>query len=102
MLSMRAFVLVAALLPAHLVAQETFGPTKGPRTVHRAAGFDIEVIGELKGFTLDFTPRVLEPGVEVVTLKLSRAQAEVPPKLNLKWAIPSHDVAGQWMTGRDI
>jgi alpha-galactosidase len=97
-----AIVLAAAAWPAASAGQETFGPLKGPKTVHRAAGFDIEVIGDLAGFTLGFTPQKIEEGLEVVTLKLTRLEAEVPPRLVLKWSLPSHDVAGHWMSGRDL
>jgi alpha-galactosidase len=95
---------LALFLASALTAgpQETFAPAPPPTTVQRAAGFDIQVIGDLKGFTLAFTPRTLAEGLEVVTLKLTRAEAEVPPKLTLKWGVPSHDVAGHWMSGRDV
>jgi len=96
-----AFVLALAASPAALLAQETFGGPKGPKTLHRAAGFDLEVIGELKGFTLDVAAEKIEEGLEVVTLKLARPEAEVPPRLTVRWNMPSHDVAGHWMTGRD-
>lgn len=83
-------------------AQETFAPLKGPKTVHRAAGFDIDVIGDLKGFSLDWQTAKIEEGLEVATLRLTRPEAEVPPRLTLKWSVPGHDIAGHWMSGRDL
>ena len=94
--------LVAFAVPATLAAQETFAPLKGPRVVQRAAGFEIEVIGDLKGFAVDWKVAKLEEGLEVATLKLTRAEAEVPPRLTLKWSVPGHDIAGHWMSGRDL
>ena len=92
----RAFaLLVVALLAAPLHADE-------PRTVHRAAGFDIEAIGDLKGFALGFDAATITEGLEVVALKLTSPVPQPPPRLTLKWSLPSQDVAGQWTTGRQL
>jgi alpha-galactosidase len=100
-----AAVLIALRLPAVLAAQvqppETFARETAPRTRQHAAGLDIEAIGDLKGFALDFTSRKLEDGLEVATIRLTRSEPDTPPRLTLKWAVPSHDVAVHWMTGRD-
>ena len=88
--------------PTLVIAQETFATAQEPRTTHHAAGYDIDVIGDPKGFAVDWTTRKVEDGVEVATLKLSRADAAVPPRLTVKWSVPSHDVAAHWMTGRDL
>jgi len=95
---MRPAIALAALLalpPAGAAAQP-------PRTVHRAAGFEIEVAGDLQGFALDWRVETLAEGLEVAALRLTRPQPQAPPKLTLKWALPSHDVAGHWMTGREL
>src|SRR5262245_13578872 len=97
-----AVIVAIACFVRGAFGQETFATTAQPRTTHRAAGYDIDVIGDPGGFALDWSTRKVEDGVEVVTLKLSRAQAAVPPPLTLKWSVPSHDVAGHWMTGRDL
>jgi alpha-galactosidase len=89
-----AILFAAPGAPAVVAAQET-----PPRTAS-AAGFDIEVIGDLEGFTLDSTVTRSADGVEVLELTLRSRQAAVPPRFGLKWSIPSHDVAGHWMTGR--
>jgi alpha-galactosidase len=68
----------------------------------RVAGFDVQVIGDLKGFALDGKVETIREGLEILHLQLTRPQAEVPPTFTLKWAVPSHDVAGHWMTGRDL
>jgi hypothetical protein len=73
-----------------------------PTTVHRAGGFDISVVGDLKGFALGFDVRTLEEGLDLVVLKLSAPTAAPPPRFTLKWSLPSQDVAGQWATGRHL
>jgi alpha-galactosidase len=88
-------VLLAVLLAAPVAAEE-------PRTV-RAGGFDIAVVGDLKGFGLQLDSRRLAEGLEVLALRLSSpAGPQPPPQLTLKWSLPSHDVAGQWATGRHM
>ena len=84
-----------ALLSAPLAAQE-------PRRVHEAAGFRIEVIGDLKGFALDLRTTPIAEGLDVVTLRLRKPAPEPPPRFTLKWSVPSHDVVGQWATGRHL
>jgi alpha-galactosidase len=88
-------LLAPALLSAYLHAVE-------PRAVHRAAGLDVEVVGELKGFTLDVGVDRLAAGLEVLSLKLTTPTPQPPPRFTLKWSLPSHDVAGHWMTGRQL
>lgn len=70
--------------------------------VHQAAGYDVEVIGDLQGFTLDLSVDAVEDQVALLKLRLHRASAAPPPRFTLKWAQPSHDVAGQWTTGRHL
>ncbi len=60
--------------------------------------FPIEVNGDLNGFTLAFTSTKVKEGVEVATLKLTRDSAAPPPKLELKWSLPSNDISGHWTT----
>jgi len=90
-----AGILAAALLPNALTAQE-------PRTTHKAAGFDIEAAGDLKGFLLDMRAVTLADGLEVVKLRLHAPTPQPPPRFTLKWSLPSHDVVGQWATGRHL
>jgi alpha-galactosidase len=73
-----------------------------PTTVHSAGGFDIAVVGDLKGFALGFDVRRLEEGLEVVALKLTAPAPAPPPRFTLKWSLPSQDIAGQWATGRHL
>ena len=82
-------------------AQETF-PSAAPRPQQtvKAAGFDIEVFGDLKGFSLTSDTKKLADGVEALALTLRSPSPATPPRFSLKWSIPSHDVAGHWMTGR--
>jgi alpha-galactosidase len=92
--------LAAALLAAGPLRTQEGAP--GPRRLHRAAGFDIEVIGELQGFALDLQTRRLAEGLEVLALRLTSPQPQPPPRLTLRWSLPSHDLAGHWMTGRHL
>jgi alpha-galactosidase len=72
------------------------------KRVHELAGLSVEVEGDLKGFALDLASTELEPGVHIIDVKLTSATAAVPPTFTLEWAIPSHDVAGHWTTGRNL
>lgn len=60
------------------------------------AGADVTVTGELKGFTLDVTTRTGADGVGYADLTLRSATKAAPPKLALKWSMPSRDVSGMW------
>jgi alpha-galactosidase len=80
--------LAAPAAPAALASQTTFD----------AAGYTIEVLGDRGAFDLTTDVTDLEPGLTVVTLTLSADQPSVPQPLTLKWALPSHDVAGFWTT----
>jgi alpha-galactosidase len=88
-------LLVGSLLAAGTAPGETV-------SVHRVAGLDLSVLGDRQGFTVDVAAERVEDGVDVVSLTLSRAEAWRPPRLTLKWSLPSHDVAGQWTTGRHL
>src|SRR5688572_11967472 len=73
-----------------------------PKKVHELAGLKVEVLGDLKGFSLDLTSSQLEPDLHIIDLKLSSATAAAPPTFTLEWAIPSVDVAGHWTTGSNL
>lgn len=69
----------------------------------RAAGFDVTVDAELQGFELRLDSQTLADGVDVLALRLTSANGpKPPPRLALKWSLPSPDVAGQWTTGRHM
>jgi alpha-galactosidase len=88
-------VLAAALLGGPLAAEE-------PTAVHKAGGFDIAVLGDLKGFALGFDAKRIANSLDVVTLTLTSATPQPPPRFTLKWSLPSQDVVGQWTTGRQM
>ena len=67
-----------------------------------SAGSEIAMVGDLKGFALEFDVRRLADGLEVVSLKLTSPDPAPPPRFTLKWSLPSQDVAGQWATGRHL
>ena len=60
--------------------------------------FPIEVKGDLNGFTMTFTSTKVKEGVEMATLRLTRDNSAPPPKLELKWSLPSNDISGHWTT----
>lgn len=88
-----ALCLIALSITAHAATQP-------PATLGPVAGFDITVIGDLKSFTLTSSTQKLAEHLEVLTLTLRSPQPATPPPFSLRWSIPSHDVAGHWMTGR--
>src|SRR5688500_14097647 len=83
-----------------LFAVKLLMSSQAPGATHRVDGFDVEVIGDLRGFTLTSETKQVEEGLEVLALTLRSPQSAVPPSFTLKWSIPSHGVAGHWMTGR--
>lgn len=75
---------------------------QAPGPALRVSGLDVEVIGDLQGFTLKTDVRTVADDVEVLALRLTSSSPAAPPRVTLKWSIPSHDVAGHWMTGRSL
>jgi hypothetical protein len=59
-----------------------------PPTARGAAGFDITAPGDLESFALDLHRQEIEEGLEVMTIKLTRAQREVRPLLRMEWGMP--------------
>jgi alpha-galactosidase len=72
------------------------------RSVHKVGGMDLEVTGDLQGFTLALTSARLAEGLDLVTVKLTSARAQTPPAFTIRWGVPSHGVAGQWTPGRHL
>jgi len=69
------------------------------RTV-TAGGTEIGIIADLQGFALKTDVVRVADGVERLDLTLTSPRSARPPRIALKWRIPSHDVAGHWMTSR--
>jgi alpha-galactosidase len=65
-----------------------------------AAGFEIGITADLQGFVLKTDVVRVADGVERLDLTLTSPRSAKPPRIALKWRIPSHDVAGHWMTSR--
>ena len=93
--SVAAVLFAATVMPGRARAQER-------PSVYKAAGFDISVAGDLKGFALELTPTRIAEGLEVVAIRLTSSTPQPPPRFTLKWSLPSHDVVGQWATGRQM
>jgi len=64
----------------------------------RLAGHEVEVEGDLSGWDLSVEVERRGPGVEIAHLRLGRAEAAEPPRVTLRWSLPSSDVVGQWST----
>jgi alpha-galactosidase len=89
-------ILVATLLlPGLSLAEER-------RTTYNVAGYDIAAEGDLKGFTLELRPTRIAEGLDIVVVELTSPAPQPPPRFTLKWSLPSHDVVGQWATGRQM
>lgn len=91
-----ALTTAALSLHSGLTAQ---APPPRVRVVH-AAGFDIDVFGTIDGFRLDTATHHVADDVDVLSLTLTSDAPRAPHPLTLKWRLPSHDIAGHWMTGR--
>src|SRR5215212_4264900 len=89
-----------ALVPA--IASAQFEAPAAPVAIHRIAGLDVGVHGDLNGFALGWTTRRIADDVEIATITLRRADPAPPPRFSLKWRIPSHDVMGNWASGRGL
>src|SRR5215207_8894714 len=66
----------------------------------QAAGLTIHVTGDLKGFSLESRVARVSDGLEVIHLTIKSPNPAPPPRFGLRWGVPSHDVAGHWMTSR--
>jgi alpha-galactosidase len=91
-----AIVVIASLLAGRTHAQDRL------RTYRTPIGVDIEAVGDLKGFALDMRADTVADGLEIVKLRLHAPTPQPPPRFTLKWSVPSHDVVGQWATGRHV
>lgn len=86
---------LAVLCVLFSVVTSAFGRESDPVT--RSVGSQtIEIVGELQGFSLELSSVSPEKGLEIVSLKLTHAEAAKPPAFSLKWATPSHDAVGHW------
>ena len=82
-----------------LLAPPVMAAAQGQPAV-RVVDFSIDVIGDLKGFNLKTDVAKVKERVELLHLTLTSVKPAPPPRFTLKWRIPSHDVAGHWMTSR--
>lgn len=89
----RLFLICAVVALCALPAAQS------PRQV-QVAGFSVEVTTGPGAFTLATTVEKIADGVELLHLTLTAPQPASPPRVALKWRMPSHDVAAHWMTGR--
>jgi hypothetical protein len=85
--------LVFLLLSVMSVAQAAPEP---PKQRHKVADLDVDVVGDLRGFAVKLAAKPLEPNLDLITITVQSPTAQRPPAFALKWAVPSHDVAGQW------
>jgi alpha-galactosidase len=69
------------------------------QTTFTLTSLPIAVGGDLGPFSLAIAQRSQEPGVEVATLRLTSDTPTPPPRLEITWSLPAHDVHGQWTSG---
>jgi alpha-galactosidase len=87
-------IIPAAFFPGGAASQ-----TPQTKDVGEVGGQTIEVLGELRGFSLELASVSQEKGIEILTVKLARAYPATPPAFSLKWSTPSHDAVGHWRPG---
>jgi alpha-galactosidase len=93
-----AALLVAGAASAAAAAE----PDKTVTRTEKLAGLDVQVVGNLQGFTLALKAQPQPDGVQVISVELQAPAAREPPPFALKWSVPSHDVAGQWTPARNF
>jgi alpha-galactosidase len=59
-------------------------------------GMPLSISGDLQGFDLKVAIRPQAPGVDNLVLTLSRATPAPPPRLAVRWSMPSVDMSGMW------
>ncbi len=91
---MKLKILLITFLLINVLNEDLFSQTQNQ--TYNINGFDIEVVGDLNGFSLDWKTNRIEDGLEIATITLNHAQGATPPKLSLKWAVPSNNIAGYW------
>lgn len=58
--------------------------------------YNIAIKGDMGAFKLQSEVNEIEPGLELVTIRLNAAELQTPPKLTFSWETPLHNVAGLW------
>lgn len=79
-----------------LVVVNLFGYSQSHKSIYNFNDFDVEITGDLNGFSLDWQTKLIEEGLEIATITLKHPKGAVPLKLSLKWAVPSNNIAGYW------
>ncbi|MEX0300521.1 MAG: glycoside hydrolase family 36 protein [Kordiimonas sp.] len=73
-----------------------FGGVQASNIQFNLGGHNVAVEGDLKGFELTVDSKAVEDGLDVAVLTLTSKVAAEPPKLMVKWSIPSSDISGRW------
>ena len=68
------------------------------RTRFILAGLPVEITGDLGSFLLAVEQAAPQDGIELATLRLRSDHPAPPPRLQLTWSLPAHDVHGYWTT----
>ena len=63
---------------------------------------EIEIRGDLNGFTPFWEQEEVADGLIILTLNLKSPQPAVPPRFSLQWDFPSVDVYGFWNSNVDV
>ncbi len=59
-------------------------------------GYQIELVGKMKNFKTNFNVKKVEKNLEILTITLSSEKPATPPRISLKWSVPSYNIAGFW------
>jgi alpha-galactosidase len=98
----------SALVFALLLSIANFGCRAGTKDEFTAPGetlpkpidFDpasIEIEGDPGSFVTSLVSERIVEGLDIVTFRIESPIAAAPPKIALKWKVPSADIAGFWM-----
>jgi alpha-galactosidase len=81
-------VVILFIQPLHLFAQKINSIS--------TKNYTIAIKGNLGDFKLQSVIKQVEPGLELVTIKLNANKLSLPPQLTFSWEHPLHNVAGLW------
>ncbi len=91
---MKFKIVLMILLVVNILGKKGFSQSE--TSGYMLNGFNIEIVGDLNGFSLDWQTQQIEPNLEIATITLKNSQGAIPPQLSLKWVVQSNNIAGYW------
>jgi alpha-galactosidase len=89
-------LLLLAGLPSVAPAWAQSPPAVTSERTVTIQGMPLSISGDLQGFDLQAAVRPQGQGVDSLILTLSRATPAPPPRLSIRWSMPSVDMSGMW------